>query len=173
VQHVVGNHGLEPALGMAGYARATAAMRQALALLLPAQAGIEIEDKRYSLAVHYRHARRQQAARKLILRASTHLPRPPRIVLGKSVVNLLPAGAPHKGDALQRLRARTGLDAALFVGDDVTDEDVFGSCDPDRLLAIRVGRSRASAAPFYLRDQHEIDGLLARLIALRSGENSA
>ena len=71
---------------------------------------------------------------------------PVRLVGGKHVVNLLPAGAPHKGLALERARARLGCDTAIYVGDDETDEDVFALDQPGRLLAIRVGRKPSSSA---------------------------
>jgi trehalose 6-phosphate phosphatase len=87
---------------------------------------------------------------------------------GKLVVNLLPDGAPHKGIALEELRAREGADTAVFVGDDVTDEDVFELDRPGKLLGIRVGQSRSSAAPFYIRNQLEVDALLERLVACRA-----
>jgi trehalose 6-phosphate phosphatase len=88
-----------------------------------------------------------------------------RLVGGKLVVNLLPAGAPHKGLALEAARERFGCDTALYVGDDETDEDVFALDQPGRLLAIRVGRRRGSAAGYYLRNQREIDRVL-RVLSL-------
>lgn len=41
-------------------------------------------------------------------------------------MNLIPRGAPHKGIALEKARVRFGCDTAIYVADDVTDEDVFG-----------------------------------------------
>jgi hypothetical protein len=38
---------------------------------------------------------------------------------------------------------------------------------------VRVGRTRATAAPWYVRDQRAVDALLARLLALRSVEGAA
>ena len=38
---------------------------------------------------------------------------------------------------------------------------------PGVLLAMRVGKTTMSAARFYLRDQGEIDSLLARLVTFR------
>ena len=55
----------------------------------------------------------------------------------------------------------------MYVGDDVTDEDVFRLDQPGRLFTVRVGRSRTSAARYYLRQQQEIDALLEHLVALR------
>ena len=58
----------------------------------------------------------------------------------------LRAGAPNKGDALLRLRTSDGAHTALYVGDDVTDEDVFRLDQPGRLLTVRIGKSLTSAA---------------------------
>ena len=95
-----------------------------------------------------------------------------RIVPGKLVVNLVPAAAPDKGDALVQLRARYRADTAFYVGDDGTDEDVFALDQPGRLLCVRVGRSRASAAGYYLKHQREIDALLARFVGFRTNGKS-
>lgn len=168
VTHVVGNHGLEQG---AALPEIEGEMREAgrrLAVALATEPGVELEDKRYSLALHYRRSRRKRAARAAITRALAALPAPVRIVPGKLVVNVVPSRAPHKGDALLALRAQERADTALYVGDDVTDEDVFLLDQPGRLLTIRVGESRASAAAYYLRDQREIDRLLSRLLELRS-----
>ena len=76
-------------------------------------------------------------------------------------------GAPHKGIALERERERLGCDTALYVGDDETDEDVFSLDRPGRLLTIRVGAKRTSAASYYILDQRVIDVLLGRLLETR------
>ncbi len=168
VRHVVGNHGLEPARDMARFARAVAAVWPRLAARLAHVAGVEIEAKRFSLAVHYRRAPDKRAARRAIHAAIAALPDAMRMVAGKLVVNVIPARAPHKGDALLRLRAEEGADRAIYVGDDVTDEDVFALAARERILPVRVGRARASAATCFVRDQRQVDVLLARLVALRT-----
>ena len=83
------------------------------------------------------------------------------------VVNLLPEGAPTKGTALERARRLLVCDLALYVGDDETDEDVFGVSGPERLLSVRVGSAPQSRALYCLKHQGEIDGLLRRLVTLR------
>jgi trehalose 6-phosphate phosphatase len=90
-----------------------------------------------------------------------------RALPGKLSVALLPAGAPNKGDALVHLRGQAGTDTALFVGDDLTDEDIFALDQPGRLQTIRVGASRRSSAQYFLRSQAEIDVLLEKLVHLR------
>lgn len=169
VRYLSGNHGLEPGPAPA-LARFEADAGQARVLLeqaLAELAGVDVEDKRYSLALHYRRARRRPAARATIAAAVAALPMAMRVVHGKQVVNAIPAAAPDKGDAVLGLRAAAGADVALYVGDDVTDEDVFVIDQPGRLLTIRIGLAQRSAATYGLRDQRELDRLLAALVALR------
>jgi len=167
VKYVVGNHGLEPGTELAYFARETARAAPLLREALASFAGIEVENKRYSLAVHYRRSRRKGDARADIDQAVADLPHSMRIIPGKQVVNVVPIGAPNKGDALIQLRTLAQADTALYVGDDITDEDVFVLDQPGRLMTVRVGLSRSSAAAYFLRQQREIDTLLARLSAVR------
>lgn len=163
VKYVVGNHGLEPGRNLASFARLVRQVTPKLERALESEPGVEIENKKYSLAVHYRQSRDKTRARDAIEASVRALAEPMRIIGGKLVVNVVPAGAPHKGDALSALREQDVAEAALYVGDDITDEDVFELDQPGRLLSIRVGKTRSSAAAYYLRDQQEIDRLLARL----------
>jgi trehalose 6-phosphate phosphatase len=69
--------------------------------------------------------------------------------------------------ALEAERQRLRCDAALYVGDDETDEDVFALRDRG-WLGIRVGRKAGSRARYYVRDQAQVDALLEALIRLRA-----
>lgn len=166
VCRVVGNHGAEPALGGTVMRRRVQQWLPVLKTRLSRWQGLVIEDKGYSVAVHYRQARARNAARRAILTAAQSL-HDVRIIGGKLAVNLLVPDAPHKGLALERERARFACDTVVYVGDDETDEDVFQLDRPGRLLSIRVGQKRTSAAHYYLRNQAEIDRLLETLVALR------
>lgn len=170
VRFVVGNHGIEPSRTRT---RARLSTRRAKAWIAPIAAlweGVELEDKRYSLSLHYRKAKRKDAARRALLRALAAPPIPLRVIRGKQVLNVLPASTPDKGQALRRLRTVARAKQALYVGDDVTDEDVFARDDIPGLVTVRVGRARRSAARYYLRNQREIDALMSALIALRRKE---
>src|SRR4029078_1365576 len=107
--------------------------------------------KRYTLAVHYRAARHKREARAAIERAVAGLPRAMRVIAGKLGRNIVRVGARNKGDVLLELRDREAADVALYVGDDITDEDVFMLDLPGRLLSIRIGKAARSAARYYLR----------------------
>lgn len=168
VTYVLGNQGLELSARPDEFARQVSAAVVRLQRALAGVQGVELEDKALSVAIHYRRSRRKREARAAIARAAANLPQPMRMIAGKLVVNLVPADAPNKGDALEALRARAAADTALYVGDDVSDEDVFSLDQPGRLLSVRVGYSQRSAAAYYLRNQIEIDRLLSALIALRS-----
>jgi trehalose 6-phosphate phosphatase len=167
VHSIVGNHGLEPGGDTQRCRRAVAKWVPSLRASLAAHPGIEIEDKTFSVAIHYRRSRARRTALEAIRASVAKLESPHRVIGGKLVVNVIPEPAPHKGIALVRERRRCGADTALYVGDDVTDEDVFALDDPGRLLGIRVGRSADSHAPYFISSQRAIDALLARLIELR------
>jgi trehalose 6-phosphate phosphatase len=173
VAYVVGNHGLEPGEELERFAEETALAAPLLSAALAHFPGIDVENKRYSLAIHFRRARRKTDARLLIDRAVAALPARMRTIGGKQVVNVVPRGAPNKGEALLELRSMAEADTALYVGDDVTDEDVFELDQPGRLLTVRIGASRTSAAAYYLRNQGEIDALLATLTDIRKKAGGA
>jgi trehalose 6-phosphate phosphatase len=166
VHEIVGNHGLEPWHATHKLADVVAGWHGLLLERLAGLRGVEIEDKVFSVAVHYRRSREKKLARKAILEAAGALAEV-RIIGGKLVVNILPNGAPHKGIALERERARLGCDTAIYVGDDETDEDVFTLDQPGQLLTIRVGQRRASAAAYFITSQGQIDALLRVLLELR------
>jgi len=165
---LVGNHGLEPppvhsSLDAARAAARVQAWLGPLSSAFAASTAIQIEDKRLSLAIHYRTALDHAAAERAIAQAIAAL-EGARVVLGKHSVNLIPAGAPHKGDALLDLRAQHDCQLALFVGDDVTDEDAFGAAG---VVGIRVGQRDGSLAAFFVDHREEVDLLLERLAELR------
>jgi trehalose 6-phosphate phosphatase len=174
---VVGNHGLDLIGAGARFADEMRAVRLALAPRLAGLAGVDLEDKQLSLAVHYRGAPDGEDALATILAAVARLPARirPRAVPGKMVVDLVPRRGVHKGDAVVHARQAHGADTALYVGDDATDEDVFRLDQPGRLLGVRVGRSRESAAAYFLEGQDEIDDLLDLLgrLRTRSGRHAA
>lgn len=169
VTYVLANQGLELGARPNEFGRQVDAAVMHLQHSLRGVQGIELENKGLSVAIHYRRSRRKRETRAAIARAAANLPQAMRLISGKLVVNLVPAAAPNKGEALEALRARAVADSALYVGDDVSDEDVFSLDQPGRLLSVRVGRSQRSAAAYYLRGQAEIDQLLSALVDLRRG----
>lgn len=127
------------------------------------RSGVVVENKSYSLSFHYRTVDQRDEARALISRIIAELSPPPRIVLGKSVVNVMPPTASHKGTALLEYMRRLDCSTALYVGDDETDEDVFALRD-HRILTVRVGKKKGSAARYFLKRQTEITEMLRLLV---------
>jgi trehalose 6-phosphate phosphatase len=168
VCRVVGNHGAEPSPHAKAMRRRVQRWLPVLKARLSHHQGVVIEDKGFSVSVHYRQARKRASTRRAILSAAQSL-EDVRLVGGKLVVNFLVPDAPHKGLALDRERSHFACDTVIYVGDDETDEDVFQLDRPGQLLSVRVGRKRSSAASYYIRNQADIDRLLETLITLREG----
>jgi trehalose 6-phosphate phosphatase len=163
---IVGNHGIEHGPALRPLEEEVARWVPRLRRAVAAFDGIMIEDKGLSVAIHYRRCRKKRLAVAAVRKEIERLGQL-RIVGGKEVLNLLPAGAPHKGAALEIVRARARCERAIFVGDDETDEDAFALASSGRVLAVRVSRRHRSFAPFYLRHRGEVDDLLSALVELR------
>lgn len=168
---VVGNHGLEGVPGWedlaAEHEHACAGWRRQLDQALRGQewdTGIQLEDKRFSLSVHYRQVEDVVACTRALESLFSRLEPQPRVVGGKYVYNLLMQDRCHKGSALSRLMELAGASTALYVGDDVTDEDVFRMRRPD-ILSIRIEPSADSAADYFLPHPRDILRLMEELIA--------
>ena len=166
VHEVVGNHGMEPWHASGRHSAEVQRWRPVLEACIASLRGVTIEDKTFSVAIHYRQSREKKKARAEILKAAAALG-DVRVIGGKQVVNILPKDAPHKGIALERERERLHCDTAIYVGDDETDEDVFSLDQPGRLLTVRVGAKRTSAASYCIPDQLAMDELLRALLDLR------
>lgn len=175
VRWVVGSHGAEwPGEGQRhrAWRRAILRWRAALARRLQGLEGVDLEVKPLALAVHYRRSPAQRLAEARIDDATADLAGA-AVVLGKKVVNLVPAEAGDKGTALQRLVKEAGARRVLFVGDDVTDEAAFGASLEISAVMARVGRDPASRARYWLRRRADVDLLLERLCRLREEAGAA
>jgi len=167
-QFIVGNHGAQ----MTGEPFVESeALNEARERLIRradelAAAGVSLEDKGLSIALHYRHAGdRLEAARRIdeMLRGvgpGVHH------FGGKHVVNLVPAGAPDKADALFSIVDKTGCTSVVFVGDDVNDEPVYQRAAP-HWVTVRVGRDdHGTRARYFLDGQNEIAPMLRAMLAM-------
>jgi trehalose 6-phosphate phosphatase len=154
-----GNHGLEllgpgeasprldPALGHRGAAAAGFVGRldwQRLASL-----GLRLEDKGPIQAIHWRgapdEAVAEQRAQGIASLASNEGLVPH---FGRRVLEVRPVAEVHKGVAARRLVEASGVDRAMFAGDDQTDRDAFAALralERDGSLARAVCIAIASA----------------------------
>jgi trehalose 6-phosphate phosphatase len=160
----VGSHGAELDGPLTGE---LAERRDALVRLLEPVvgrvAGARLEVKPASVAVHVREVPDRLAAVGLLedvdALADPSLTKKP----GKEVLELAVTDA-DKGSALRRLRAETGAAAALYLGDDVTDEDGFRALEPDD-VTIKVGDGD-TAARYRVADVPGAVAVLERLVQL-------
>ncbi|MBK6470529.1 MAG: trehalose-phosphatase [Betaproteobacteria bacterium] len=168
---IVGNHGAEEEgrVAAAGeQSEALSRLRLRLRERLPAlsAAGVTVEDKGHSMALHYRLSRTRERALQLITELLADHDDALRVFGGKLVVNVVPSVAPDKADAVRALVHRSGVVCAIFAGDDVNDEPVFATA-PAGWLTIRVGRDDPrSKAQWFLDSPGEMALLLERMVSL-------
>jgi trehalose 6-phosphate phosphatase len=168
---IVGNHGAEDDGDPEAGARALRALDPLRARLFAraddlAGAGVVVEDKGQSLALHFRTAPDRAAASALIEDVLVGFTATLHVFGGKLVYNAVAADAPDKAVAVKRLIERAGARAAFFAGDDVNDEPVFAAAQPE-WVTVRIGcERRVSAARFCIDGPHEMAGVLDRILAL-------
>jgi trehalose 6-phosphate phosphatase len=169
-KYLIGNHGLEGTnsnrVKLAKMKKVCSNWKKQLNAKigeLQLQDQLMIEDKRYSLTLHYRQAKNRALAKKRAQSLIQELSPAPRVILGKAVFNLVPEGSPNKGSALLDLMLQTEASHVFFIGDDVTDEDVFHLRN-SRFFTVRVGKNSKSKAKFFIRNQSEIERLLRFLV---------
>lgn len=145
-------------------ARARVALEERLAPV----AGVHVEDKRYSIAIHYREADAEShagIAAQVAEEAARHgsLKR----TGGKMIHELRPDIAWDKGTTIMRVLEAIGLphgtSVPVYIGDDETDEDAFRAI-ADSGIGIRAGNPvQATAAEFSLKDPEAVATFLERL----------
>jgi trehalose-phosphatase len=135
--YYAGNHGFEiEGPGLVRVHSAAEAARpalesclQGLEAALADEPGTQVEDKRWTLSVHYRRAERDDAEVRVRATVYEVCRRPGlRVTEGKKVVEVRPDVAWDKGWATRFLLDSLAGNAplpAIFIGDDRTDEDAF------------------------------------------------
>ncbi|MDX3810456.1 MAG: trehalose-phosphatase [Bosea sp. (in: a-proteobacteria)] len=130
--------------------------------------GIIVEDKRISMALHWRLAPElQDEALDLMRTVAARLGPGVRLQEGKAVAELVPAGA-SKGNAIAWLMATPAYAGRrpVFIGDDITDEDGFKVVNAMGGLSIRIGSDRQSHATLRIASPTAL-----RHILLEGAEN--
>ncbi len=130
--------------------------------------GMWLEKKVYARCLHYRETDQQYAApleRMLQNFKSAARKEGFRVLEGLKSVEVLPKVRWDKGEAARWLMQKTGARKMFFIGDDTTDEAVFKGLGPAH-VTIRVGKSDASRAGYYITNQKAVTPLLERLAEL-------
>jgi trehalose 6-phosphate synthase/phosphatase len=134
--------------------------------------GAWIERKPAGLALHTRRLSSkagtalQQAARERVVGELIGI----TVRTGKAVLEFAVRSS-DKGESLTRLRQHVGATAAIYVGDDVTDEDAFAALDVDD-VGIKVGQGK-SVASFRVRSTEDVAEVLERLADARDAAREA
>jgi len=133
--------------------------------------GILAEDKGYSLALHYRLAPdRAEAVRAAVDAICAQAPaNSVEILPGKLVLEIKPAGI-NKAVAVQDLMTRAPFAGRnpIFIGDDTTDEPVFGILAQFGGLGFSVGRIVAAVNGHFDKPD-TVRSWLARIAAEAEG----
>lgn len=121
-----------------------------------------IENKKSSIALHYRKAPALESiAKKIILESQQVFPNL-KLIQGKFVYELIPAQA-NKGLAIEEILAHFNqhdLYIPVFIGDDVTDEDGFYFVNQvERGISIKVGQGLTHAR-YQLQDTKQVHDFL-------------
>src|ERR1700726_923893 len=174
---VVGGHGAETRVSGDSEAVATHAppmnkeLKRRLAAIAKLSPGILLEDKGYSLALHYRlapHAEQAIYAAVALIRAE--LPDAPiEVMPGKCVCEIKPSGF-NKASGVVELMSHEPFRGRrpIFIGDDVTDESVFAIMPDLGGLAFSVGR-RAQGVTGHFDEPRDVRAWLASLIDGEAG----
>ena len=168
--YVVGNHGAESAHGGRNNALRLALdpCRQRLRDRDDSlhEHGIDLEDKGLSLALHYRGALDRPAAVAWLAVLVQTLGVTVHATHGHCVVNISPAGAKDKGDALLDIFRDCRASACLVIGDDENDEPAFIKA-PAGSVSVRIGSpGNPTKARFRLASQRLVNPLLDVLLGL-------
>ncbi|MFC7341170.1 trehalose-phosphatase [Saccharopolyspora griseoalba] len=147
--YLVGSHGSEFDVGFVHELDPEATqlrteLQVALQDIVRGKDGVTLENKPASVAVHVRRAEPELAERVFeAVRTGPAQWEGVQVTEGKAVIELAVVQT-DKGNALDALRHQVGATAAIFVGDDVTDEKAFARLTgPD--LGIKVGEGETLA----------------------------
>jgi trehalose-phosphatase len=195
---VIGNHGFEvvspdggelPEPELEPWRSAIARAARRIAPLVAPVPGVLLEDKGWTLSVHYRLADPKVVPRLVESVERVAEPLGLRVMRGKMVVEVRPDVRVDKGTAVLRLATQLGAlgrrendvagddpdvaagdgsGSAVFVGDDRTDEDAFRALRSRsaRVVTVRVthGEEMATAAVFSLEDPAAVRSFLEGLL---------
>lgn len=132
--------------------------------------GVQVERKRYAIAVHYRNAKPEDTPfiREKVLEL-TQNSEGFKVGEGKKILEIKPDIDWHKGKAVLWILDKLGLTdntryIPIYIGDDVTDEDAYRALK-DRGIGIQVGPgAENTAAQFRLKNVYQVRLFLKELV---------
>lgn len=136
--------------------------------------GALVENKKFGFTVHYRSAKKedkvliQKVFHRIVAENADH--RALSVLRGKQVLELAPDVEWDKGRAaLFILGKQERRHLPVYVGDDLTDETAFKALNGQG-VTVRIGKSKKSAAQYYLKGQGEVLRFLDHLRTLLQQE---
>ncbi len=131
--------------------------------------GVQIERKRYAIAIHYRNARAEDIPfiKNKVFEA-TENSEGFKIGEGKKILEIKPDIDWHKGKAVLWILDKLGMTdpneyIPIYIGDDVTDEDAYEALK-GRGIGIQVGPgAEPTAAQFRLKNVYQVRIFLKEL----------
>lgn len=131
-----------------------------------------VENKQFTLSIHYRNvpSAQEKSLKTTVLKTVRIYDSSLIITRGKKVLEVRPPIAWGKGSAvikiLKVMKSNHPV-LPLFIGDDMTDEDVFKVLG-SKGITIRVGKDISSNAKYYVKNVEEVIEILKSVITLRS-----
>ncbi len=131
--------------------------------------GVIVEEKRFSVAVHYRLVDEKDLPRikevvDRVMDGRGNL----RLMMGKKVYEILPDINWDKGKAIRWIMEALGFEwdkvSVVYIGDDVTDEDAFRAVRTRGSGVLVAQQRRASAADFYVCSPEEVREIFKRIL---------
>lgn len=168
---LIGCHGAEmrkaPNAPVCQRAPLNAEIRRGLYAFAADFPGTLLEDKRFSIAIHYRGAPALEAPLLAAANEFANAYGELELLAGKAVIEFKPRGY-DKATACAELLAHPpfGGRTPVFLGDDVTDERVFHLLPEFSGIGISVGRPM-QGAQYMLRSPAEVRSWLRELVAGR------
>lgn len=173
-----GNHGLEisgcgfkfKALISQKYENVLKIIRNNLINKLSDIDGILLENKKFSLSIHYRLVNKKDIPSVKAIVNNTVLlyekNKEIKVKEGKKVFEIMPPIEWDKGKAALRILTIFPNIFPVYFGDDNTDEDAFNVLR-NKGLTIFVGKPKVSKAKYYLKGTKEVAKILEYILEIR------
>jgi len=132
---------------------------------------VVLKVKQWAIAVHYRSASPKEASALETILTDLLSPLSEfRISQGDRVMEITPNVPWNKGEAVLWLREQFenqyGRGAAIYIGDDTTDEDAFRALDRQGLTILVAKESRSTFAAYRLEEPADVGWFLEQLLIL-------
>ena len=132
--------------------------------------GARVEDKTYTLSVHFRlvEPEKRILVKKILRRVTRPYVLSKRIKLysGKMVLEVRPGVEWDKGKAVLYLLSKKKKTLPLYIGDDITDIDAFRAIKPKGISIFVGSPETGSDARYFLKNAKDVEKFIEKLLAL-------